>query len=254
MRTGINRQPSAPPYRGIVFDCDSTLATIEGIEELADGASAEVRARIAHLTDEAMEGRLPLQDAYGARLQVLKPTRAQVDRIGDLYIENALPNARELVSALHYLGKHVSVVSGGLRTPVQHLSKHLGIDPSDAQAVDLSFDANGDYTGFDKSSPLARSGGKLEVLSRLAERHGPLALIGDGATDLEAAPVCARFIAFAGVEARPAVMQAADKVCREADLAALLPLLCTDEELTRLANHPDHAALVLAAQSFSTSS
>ena len=39
----------------IVFDCDSTLATIEGIEELADGANAEVRTRIAELTNEAME-------------------------------------------------------------------------------------------------------------------------------------------------------------------------------------------------------
>ncbi len=247
----MSRTPSAPPYSGIVFDCDSTLATIEGIEELGQGASDEVRARIADLTNEAMEGRLPLQDAYGARLEVLKPTRSQVDRIGDIYIENALPNARELVSALHFLGKHVGVVSGGLLAPVQHLSRHLGIDPEHAQAVDLRFDDNGDYAGFDESSPLARSGGKLDVLGRIAEEHGPLALIGDGATDLEAAPVCARFIAFAGVEARPAVMQAADKVCHEADLAALLPLLCTDEELSRLASHPDHADLVQAAQSFS---
>ena len=247
----MSRQPSPPPYRCIVFDCDSTLATIEGIEELADGASPEVRARIADLTNEAMEGRLLLQDAYGARLDVLQPSRNQVDRIGDLYIQNALPNARELVAALHFLGKHVAVVSGGLLTPVQHLCKHLGIDPSDAQAVDLRFDEQGQYVGFDESSPLARSGGKLGVIGKIADEHGPLALIGDGATDLEAAPVCARFIAFAGVEARPAVMQAADRVCEHADLAALLPLLCTDEEQELLANHPDHAALVRAAKTIS---
>ncbi|MCP5024283.1 MAG: HAD-IB family phosphatase [bacterium] len=250
----MSRTPSAPPYSGIVFDCDSTLATIEGIEELGEGCSDEVRARIADLTNEAMEGRLPLQDAYGARLEALKPTREKIDLVGDLYVQNALPNARALMDALQFLGKHVAVVSGGLLAPVQHLSKHLGIDPSHAQAVDLRFNEDGSYAGFDETSPLARSGGKLDVIGTIAEQHGPLALIGDGATDLEAAPVCARFIAFAGVEARPTVMQAADEVCVDADLAALLPLLCTDEEQTRLANHPDHAALISAAKTLSPKS
>ncbi len=250
----MSRTPSTPPYSGIVFDCDSTLASIEGIEELGAGCTDEVRARIADLTNEAMEGRLPLQDAYGARLEVLQPTREMVDRIGDLYIESALPNARALMNALHYLGKHVAVVSGGLLAPVQHLSKHLGIDPDHAQAVDLRFNEDGSYAGFEDDSPLARSGGKLDVVGKIADQHGPVALIGDGATDLEAAPVCARFIAFAGVEARPAVMEAADEVCTDADLAGLLRLLCTDEEQTRLANHPDHAALVSAARTLSPKS
>jgi phosphoserine phosphatase len=180
----------------------------------------------------------------------LRPTREQVDGIGELYIQNALPNAREVVAALLFLGKHVGVVSGGLLTPVRQFAQYLGVDPKGVHAVDIQFDANGAYAGFDAKSPLAQSGGKLEVLGKIADKHGSLALIGDGATDLEAAPVCARFIAFAGVEARTAVMQAADRVCREADLAALLPLLCTDEELARLADHPNHAALVGVAQSY----
>ncbi|MCA9000395.1 MAG: hypothetical protein KDB61_00630, partial [Planctomycetes bacterium] len=127
-------------------------------------------------------------------------------------------------------------------------AEHLGIDGDHVHAVDISFAEDGCYAGFDASSPLAQSGGKLQVLAQIAESVGSLALIGDGATDLEAAPVCARFIAFAGVEDRPFVTQSADRVCRHADLAALLPLICSDEELARLADHPDHAPLVQAAQ------
>jgi len=244
----LTRLPQAPPYGGVVFDCDSTLASIEGIEELASDAAPELHARIRELTALAMDGRLPLEDAYGARLEALRPNRAQVERIGDLYVERALPHGRELVAALHFLGKHVAIVSGGLLGPVRALGAHFGITRSHIHAVDVHFSEAGEYAGFDATSPLARAGGKLEVIGGLANRYAPLALVGDGATDLEAAPVCARFIGFGGVEARPAILRAADAVCLQADLAALVPLLCSPQEQARLAQHPEHAALVTAAQ------
>jgi phosphoserine phosphatase len=243
------RQPTPPPYGAVVFDCDSTLASIEGIEALAVDASDEVRARIGVLTAKAMDGSVPLEEAYGARLEELRPTRADVQRIGQLYLDNALPHARELCAAMRELGKQLFVVSGGLLAPVQCMAEFLGIPAANVFAVDVRFDASGHYAGFDEQSPLARAGGKLEVLGQIAAKTGAnLALIGDGATDLEAAPACARFIAFAGVEARPAVMQAADAVCTHADLAGLLKFLCTDEELHALANNSHHAPLLSAAK------
>lgn len=242
------RQSSPPPYGAVIFDCDSTLASIEGIEALALDASEQVRSRIGVLTAKAMDGSLPLEQAYGARLEQLRPTRADVQRIGQLYLDSALPHGRELMAALRHLGKQLYVVSGGLLAPVRCMAEYLGIPAECVFAVDVRFDEAGEYAGFDEQSPLARAGGKLEVLRRIAtESASSLALVGDGATDLEAAPACARFIAFAGVEARPAVMQAADAVCEHADLAALLPLLCTHEELRSLADHPLHAPLVRAA-------
>lgn len=242
------RQSSPPPYGAVVFDCDSTLASIEGIEALALDASEQVRARIGALTAKAMDGSVPLEQAYGARLEELRPTRKDVERIGQLYLDNALPHARELAAALRHLGKRLYVVSGGLLAPVQCMAEYLGIPPECVFAVDVHFDEAGEYAGFDDQSPLARAGGKLEVLGQIAsESATSLVLVGDGATDLEAAPACARFIAFAGIEARPAIMQAADAVCVHADLAALLPLLCTDEEQRSLADHPLHAELLRAA-------
>lgn len=243
------RRPEPPPYRGIVFDCDSTLASIEGIEALAAGAPESVRASIAELTAAAMEGRIPLQDAYGARLDTIRPSVQDVQRIGELYIQHCLPHAPELMAALHFLEKDLFVVSGGLLAPVRQLAGHLGIPPKRSMAVDVYFDGQGAYQGFEANSPLARAGGKLEVLSTLKVQYGPLALVGDGATDLEAAPACARFIAFAGVESRPNVLAAADAVSEHRDLAGLLTLLCSPAEIARLAQQPQHAALVSAAES-----
>ena len=41
-------------FRSIYFDCDSTLATIEGVEEVARGADDTVRQQVAQLTAAAM--------------------------------------------------------------------------------------------------------------------------------------------------------------------------------------------------------
>ncbi|MEM9379650.1 MAG: HAD-IB family phosphatase [Planctomycetota bacterium] len=223
------RRPRNPPYGGVVFDCDSTLATIEGIEELTRG-----NAEVASLTAAAMDGRVPLEEVYGRRLELVRPTRADVDRIGHAYVEAEVPHAADLVAALRWLDKRVAIVSGGLLPPVVRFAEHIGVDADLVRAVDVRFGGSGAYAGFEADSPLARRGGKLDVVRELFP-GGDVALVGDGATDLEAADACARFVAFAGVEERPDVVAGADRVVRALDLAALVPHLLTDEEVARLA-------------------
>jgi len=129
-----------PPYRTLVFDCDSTLSAIEGIDELA---RENVRA-IAELTDRAMRGELALEDVYERRLEIVRPTRAALDAVGRLYVERVLPNARELVAAAHALGKRVCIVSGGLEPAVRALADDLGLGAGDVLSVALPFDAPGE--------------------------------------------------------------------------------------------------------------
>lgn len=243
-----DRAPTPPPYGTIVFDCDSTLSTIEGIEDLAGERTAEIHA----LTDRAMRGEVPLESVYGMRLDMIRPTAAQVAALGRRYVATLLPNAAALARALRSLEKRVCIVSGGLLEPVRAVAAAIGVEARDVFAVDVRHDAAGAYSGFDEGSPLARSGGKLETVRALAggqDARPPVALVGDGATDLEALAACARFVAFGGVERRPAVFAAADATCDVADFAALLPLLCSEAEIERLAGEPDHAALVSAARS-----
>ncbi|MCZ6596227.1 MAG: HAD-IB family phosphatase [Planctomycetota bacterium] len=239
-----------PPYDGVVFDCDSTLSRIEGIEELARIAGAHLE-ELRRLTAQAMDGNVPLEEVYGRRLVLVEPSRGDVARVGERYVEEALPNAGRLVAALRALGKRVAVVSGGVTPAVARLAAELGVEAEDVYAVDLVFDESGGYAGFDEASPLARAGGKIEVLRRLAaEVGGPLAFVGDGATDLEAAHLAARFVAFGGVERRAAVFDAAAVTCADPDLAALVPLLLTEGEIDRLRADEEHAPLVHAAGRF----
>ncbi len=237
---------TGPPFACVVFDCDSTLSTIEGIDELAGDRAEEIAA----LTARAMAGEVALEEVYGARLALLRPSRDAVARVAELYLARALPHAAELVAALRALDKRVAVVSGGLREAVLPFARAIGVDADLVRAVPVRFDEAGAYAGFDDASPLARSGGKPAVVADLVApcRPGRAALVGDGVTDLEAAREVERFVAFAGVADRPAVTGASHHVVRRADLAALVPILFTAEERAALAASGAHDALLAAAE------
>jgi phosphoserine phosphatase len=216
-------------FRSIIFDCDSTLAAIEGIDELA----GEHRDRIQALTDRAMAGDVPLEQVYGERLEIIRPTRARVEALGQEYVAALVPDARETISALCWLGKEIRILSGGLRPPVEALAEALGLKRDMVAAVGIQFDERGEYAAFDRDSLLARSGGKEEQIRRWKLPH-PILLVGDGATDAEARPAVDAFAAYMGVAYRPTVAEAADIVLRDASLAPVLHLAAGERGRSRL--------------------
>jgi len=198
-----------PGFRTVIFDCDSTLSRIEGIEELAGDHSDE----IARLTDRAMAGEIPLEQVYGHRLELIEPSRDDLLVVGHRYVERRVAGLEHSIRALHDGGVDVRVISGGLLPAVLVLTRFLGIPDGKVQAVAVEFDHSGAYCGYDTSSPLARSGGKLEVIRKWhPDTTPPRLLVGDGATDLEARPAVDAFAAFTGVVHREAIVAAADMV------------------------------------------
>ena len=209
-------------FRTVVFDCDSTLSAVEGIEELA----GEHREEVTRLTTMAMNGQLPLEEVYGRRLELIRPGRQDVERIGRLYIQHLVPGAVEAVRTLEEAGVVIQVLSGGLLPPVAQVAAYLGIGPAHVAAVDVFFDTAGTYAGFDQTSPLARSGGKRRWLEQQGRKlPRPVLLVGDGATDLEARPAVDAFAAFTGVVERPEVARQADHVLRGPSLISVTDLV-----------------------------
>lgn len=214
-----------PPFASVLFDCDSTLSAMEGIDELARGFKEEIEA----LTDLAMRGEVPLEAVYGKRLAIIRPTRAELERVGRMYVERLVPGAREAVAALHAAGVDVRIVSGGLRPAVLHVAHALGIDESRVFAVDIYFDAGGAFAGFEETSPLATQRGKATLVASWPSLPRPSMLVGDGATDLEAKGVVDCFVAFAGVVARDVVVTHANVVVRDNSLAGVARLALTGD-------------------------
>jgi phosphoserine phosphatase len=202
-------------YASVVFDCDSTLVAVEGIDLLA----GELRAEVEALTDSAMRGEVGLEEVYGRRLELIRPTRTQVEAVGDAYVRALVPGAREVFRALESEGISTWIVSGGLRRPVLRVAEELGVPPTRVAAVDVHFDGAGGFAGFDPEQLLARAGGKPTFLRRQGEALvRPALMVGDGVTDLEAGSVVDDFLAFAGVVDRPSVTAEASVVVRAPSL------------------------------------
>jgi phosphoserine phosphatase len=212
-------------YRFVFFDVDSTLVTIEGIDVLANG-----NPEIVRLTDAAMNGEIALDEVYARRLEIIRPTRADVEALGRRYIESLVPGAAETIATLQRAGVDVHLVTAGIAQAIAPLASHLGIAARAVHAVALQFDDDGNYRDFDRRSLLARAGGKeLVVHAILARAKGRSAFIGDGVSDLETKPVVNLFIGFGGVHTRPRVKENAEVYVTEPALTAVLPYLIERE-------------------------
>ena len=203
-----------PPVRSrgkiAFFDCDSTLSTIEGIDELARARGEAVFQKVVALTDAAMNGEIALDEVFPRRMEIIRPDKETCDAVARLYCETITPGTPELISRLKAEGWTLVIVSGGFAPLIEPLARQLGIDH--VEAVPLYLDEKGEYTGYGQDYPTTRNGGKNEIVREwkaalLPER---VILTGDGASDLETYPDVDLFIGFGGVVQRPKVMTGAD--------------------------------------------
>lgn len=235
----------------IFFDCDSTLSTIEGIDELARmrGKFDEVKA----MTDAAMEGEVYLQSVYDRRLELLSPTHEEVASIDGLYRRTTVIDAAGVIGALHAAGKEVFVVSGGLLAAVRPFARWLGVPHDHIRAVGLEYDElSGEWWDYlqdqwdqrtdveyldSENTPLVEAEGKSAVVREmLGDRFGRSMLVGDGVSDLAARDVVDLFVGFTGVVARPHVIAESDVLITGDSLAPILTLALSDAEMDGLSS------------------
>lgn len=227
------------PFEIVIFDCDSTLSAIEGIDELARWVGRE--EEVAALTNQAMNGEIPLENVYGRRLELLQPTRDHIRRLGQLYRDHIMPEAAGVIAALLALGRGVFIVSGGLAEPVQDFGLSLGLSAPNIHAVEMEYNQlsgrwwetwkhpqgrNPDerYLVHD-GGPLTMGKGKAQIIRKIRAAHpGRAMLIGDGTSDLEAGEAVDLFVGFGGVVAREKVLARAPVFLHAPSLAPILPL------------------------------
>jgi len=223
-------------FQQVIFDCDSTLTTVEGIDELARLKGQT--ETIADLTSQAMDGKIPLEQVYAKRLELLQPTRAELVRVGRIYRRTLVPHAEEVISALQLAGVDVFIVSGGLKAAVLDLAASLKVPADHVHAVAVEMDqlqgewwdylrhqyGNPDERYLDFApTPLAESSGKLDVVQAIAGKKRTM-MIGDGSTDLVTQKAVRLFVGFGGVERRQAVVDGAEVFLEGPGFEAVLPL------------------------------
>lgn len=224
-----------------LFDCDSTLSAVEGIDELA--VDPEQQSSVAALTDKAMAGDVPLEDVYGERLSLLNPTQGDIRSLKLRYKSEVVPDAKAVLDLLKAEGNQNWIISGGLLEPVAEFAAWLGVAPNNVRAVPTQYDpldgewwsaqegngqqstrlSNSRYASY-SGGHLTNSTGKHNLIAEVVTDPGRKLLIGDGASDLAAAGAVDLFVAFAGVVARDAVVANAPVVVTSTSLAPVLAL------------------------------
>lgn len=189
----------------LFLDCDSTLCAIEGVDELAALRGPEIEKKVIDLTNQAMDGTVPIDEVFARRLDLIQPTRPMCDQVAKMYIEKLSPNAEKTISQLRNEGWEMVIISGGFTQVIEPVAAQLGIDQ--IFAVDLFFDSQGNYQSFDEQSLTARNGGKPNIIQSFKNDNPSLitVMIGDGISDLETNTVVNLFVGYGGVITREAV-------------------------------------------------
>lgn len=214
------------PFHAVIFDCDGTLTAIEGIDYLAsiNGVYEEVAA----LTEKAMAETGLTADLYEKRLQLVKPTHANIIQLGKMYCQEVLPDVMSVIQLFQSLNKSIYILSAGLKPAVITLAEYLSIPTANVHAVDIYFNQQQTFKDFDRASPLIHNTGKVEFVKQIRKQHERILYVGDGLNDIAVKKFVSRFVGFGGVFYRENMAQMSDFYIK--DYAALLPLAITETE------------------------
>ena len=158
-----------------------------------------------------MNGDIPLEAVYGERLALIRPTLQEIAALSREYIRTLAPGADAVIRRLREAGVEIVLVSGGIRRAIEPVALTLGLARDDLFAVELAWNADGEYTGFDTDSPLTSQSGKLQIVESLNLSRPRLA-VGDGATDAAMRNAVDVFAAYTGFARRENVVSQADVV------------------------------------------
>jgi phosphoserine phosphatase len=203
--------------RLLVADMDSTMITIECIDELADYAG--IKPQIAEVTERAMRGELDFEAALDARVALLAGLEeAAIERCHAERVA-LMDGARTLIRTMKAHGARTVLVSGGFTVFADRVAAAIGFDRALSNRLEL---AGGALTGR-VGRPIVGAATKRETL--LAEAAalglgpaGTLA-VGDGANDIPMIQAAGLGIAY---HAKPKTAAAAGARIEHGDLHALL--------------------------------
>lgn len=205
--------------RLLIADMDSTIITVECIDEIAEAAG--LRDQVQPITEKAMLGEIPFEEALRARVALLEGlAESQLQEVHDARIR-LMPGARALIATMRAHGAYAALVSGGFTFFTERVAAEAGFDEHRAN---LLLAQSGRLTGRVAEPVLGRRA-KLDALTEIAGRLGyPLAdalAVGDGANDLEMIEAAGLGVAY---HAKPVVAERAHASIRHGDLTALLYL------------------------------
>ena len=213
-------QRALSEFKLVAMDMDSTLITIECIDEIADMQG--LKPQVAAITEAAMRGELDFAASLKQRVALLEGLDASaLQRVYDERLKLS-PGAETMLAAVQKAGLKTLLVSGGFTFFTTRLKERLGLDYTHANELEI---VDGKLTGRvlggivdaeEKQRPVER------VCAPMGITPSQAIVMGDGANDLKMMGIAGLSVAF---RAKPVVRSQADVALNFVGLDGLLNVL-----------------------------
>jgi len=207
-------------FKLVAMDMDSTLITIECIDEIADMQG--LKPQVSEITEAAMRGELDFAESLKRRVALLEGLDASaLERVYEERLELS-PGAETMLRAVQQAGLKTLLVSGGFTFFTERLKTRLGLDYTNANELEV---VDGRLTGK-VIGTIVDAEEKKRTVERVCVELGispsQAIVMGDGANDLKMMSISGMSVAF---RAKPVVREQANVALNFVGLDGILPLL-----------------------------
>ncbi|WP_292039336.1 phosphoserine phosphatase SerB [Massilia sp. UBA6681] len=204
----------------VAMDMDSTLITIECIDEIADMQG--LKPQVAEITEAAMRGELDFAASLTRRVALLEGLDATaLERVYDERLRISM-GGEAMLQAVQAAGLKTLLVSGGFTFFTERLQQRLSLDVAHANVLEV---ANGKLTGRVLGG-IVDAEEKMRTVERVCAQYGltprQAIVMGDGANDLKMMGIAGLSVAF---RAKPVVRAQASVALNFSGLDGLLTIL-----------------------------
>ncbi len=218
--TFIDSARKLSDFKLVAMDMDSTLITIECIDEIADMQG--LKPQVAEITEAAMRGEIEFQESLTRRVALLKGLdAAALQRVYDERLQLS-PGAEKMLAAIKNAGLRTLLVSGGFTFFTDRMKTRLGLDYTHSNELEI---VDGKLTGRVVGG-IVDADEKKRTVERVCSELGistqQAIVMGDGANDLKMMAIAGMSVAF---RAKPIVRAQADVALNFVGLDGILALL-----------------------------
>jgi phosphoserine phosphatase len=187
-------------FKLVAMDMDSTLITIECIDEIADMQG--LKPQVSEITEAAMRGELDFSQSLQRRVALLEGLEASaLERVYNERLAISM-GGEAMLAAVKAAGLHTLLVSGGFTFFTERLKTRLGLDFTHANVLEVE---DGRLTGKVVGG-IVDAEEKKRTVERICAQLGiapsQAIVMGDGANDLKMMGISGLSVAF---RAKPVV-------------------------------------------------